>query len=167
VSKSLTQAPDTLPVRPIRRKLREAIRILVTEGCTQREAAQKAGMTEHGLQRALTKPHVQEFRDGVMDAHMTGKTPLAWSVVHKLMIEAASEDVQLKAARTHLDAMGQLTDGKGASDGQARQLIQIITDRVQIGQHPLSERLPGVTEAPPMLDITPSRQTRDESDGSE
>jgi hypothetical protein len=106
-------------------------------------------MTEHGLQRALTRPHVQAYRDGMMRAHLTGKTPKAWSVVHALMEGAASEDVQLKAARTHLEAFGQIS-GLGAGTSQTPQpLIQIVFSQAAMTGEAYMPR-PGVIEAPPV-----------------
>ena len=141
--------------RPLRRSLVEAIRILTLEGTTQKEAAERSGMTEHGLQRALTRPHVQSYRDGMLSAHLNGKTPKAWNVVHKLMEGAASEDVQLKAARTHLEAFGQIS-GLGASTSPGpTQVIQIVCNSAAVAE-PYMPR-PGVIEAPP-LDYQPGHR---------
>lgn len=151
----------------IRPRLRHAIDLIVKKGLNQSEAAKTSGMQPHSLSLALSRPHVKAYVEGVKRAHLSGATFKAWHSILDLVENAASEDVRHKAARTVLEHAGELGAGLNDKDQAPRQLIQIITDRVQIGQHPLSERLPGVTEAPPMLDITPSRQTHDESDGSE
>ncbi len=84
-----------------------------------------------------------------MRAHLNGKTPKAWNVVHKLMEEAASEDVQLKAARTHLEAFGQIS-GLGAGTSQTPQpLIQIVFSQAAVSGEAYMPR-PGVIEAPPL-----------------
>jgi predicted DNA-binding protein (UPF0251 family) len=137
----------------LRKRLREAIRILVTEGTTQREAAERAGMTEHGLQRALSKPHVRAWRDGMARAHLEGKTPVAWKVVHSLMEGAASEDVQLKAARTHLSAFGELDEDGRRSEAKPFQVIQIITSPAY-REVPPPEVVNGVIEAPPLFVVS-------------
>jgi hypothetical protein len=151
----------------VRPALRAAINLIVNDGLSLVDAAQRTGMKANSLSVALKKPHVKAWVEGVRRARMSSATFKAWHTVIDLMENAASEDVRHKAARSVLEHAGELGAGLNEKDQAPRQLIQIITDRVQIGQHPLSERLPGVTEAPPMLDITPSRPTRDESDGSE
>lgn len=145
----LTNSPLPPHLPPIRAKLREALKIIAIEGASQREAAERAGMSEHGVQRALAKPHVRAYLDGVKRAWKEGRTSKAWANVADLADNAASEDVRLKANRTFLESMGELSPNGNGSDQAPRQLIQIITDRVDISRPPL-ERWPGVTEAPPL-----------------
>lgn len=60
------EAPASLKAPPKPRlspKLRNAITSLVEEGTTQRDAAQRAGMNEKSLSRALKKPHVAAHVD--------------------------------------------------------------------------------------------------------
>ena len=115
---------------------------------TQKEAARLGGLTEHGLQRALQRPQVRELLECVRRARRDGKTAEAWEVVYDLMDGAASEDVRHKAARTVLAAAGELEaeNGKQQTVGQ---LIQIVTQTVNLGDQPAYERLPGVVERPP------------------
>ena len=147
--------------------LRSAITLIVTDGLTVRQAAERSGYKYESLLIAMRKPHVRAFRDGVKRAWMESRTEKAWLTVADLADNAASEDVRLKAAKTFLDAAGELTPDGGDKAGTARQLIQIVTNSVNLGQHPPSERLPGVIEAPAYRVIPHDRQTPDESDGSE
>ena len=156
-----------IPKGQLRPALRAAIDLIVKEGFSQVDAAKTAGMRQHSLSIALKKPHVRAYVEGVKRAHLGSATFKAWHTVLDLMANAASEDVRHKAARTVLDAAGELgNDGNGDGKAQA-QLIQIVTQAVNIGQHPLSERLPGVVEAPAYRVIEHDRQPPDESDGSE
>ncbi len=147
--------------------LRSAIQLIVSDGLTVAEAAGRTGYTTHSLTQALKKPHVRACRDGVKRAWIESRTEKAWLTVADLADNAASEDVRLKAAKTFLDAAGELTPDGGDKAGTARQLIQIVTQSVNLGQHPPSERLPGVIEAPAYRVIPHDRQTPDESDGLE
>lgn len=163
----VNQDGDVIRKGRISPALATVCRLLVEEGITQAEAAKRTGYKAPSLSIALRKPHVKAYLDSVRRAWKENRTSRAWVNVADLADNAASEDVRLKANRTFLEAMGELGGG-GEGDGKApSQLIQIIANHVHTHGHPLSERLPGVVERPPLLDITPHRQTRDESDGSE
>ncbi len=147
--------------------LKAAITLIVHEGLTVREAAGRTGYQYESLAKAMLKPHVRAFRDGVKRAWMESRVEKAWLTVANLADESLSDDVRLKAAKTFLDAAGELTPDGGDKAGTARQLIQIVTQSVNLGQHPPMERLPGVIEAPAYRVIPSDRQTPDESDGLE
>ena len=141
----------------IRPALMTAIRLIVEQGLSQVDAAQRVGMKQESLSKALHKPHVKVALAGVKRAWLESQTSKAWLTVANLAESAVSEDVRLKASRTFLDAAGELTpDDKGGAG--PRQLIQIITRSVQMGAQPLDQRLPGVVEALPAqyIDVTPS-----------
>jgi hypothetical protein len=139
--------------------------LIVQEGLTIPEAAKRTGYRYESLLLALRKPHVRAAKDSVKRAWMESRTEKAWLTVADLADNAASEDVRLKAAKTFLDAAGELTPDGGDKAGTARQLIQIVTQSVNMGGQPPSERLPGVIEAPAYRVIPHDRQTPDESDG--
>ncbi len=147
--------------------LRTAITLIVQEGLTIPEAAQRTGYRYESLLLALRKPHVRAVKDGVKRAWMESQVEKAWLTVADLAGNSLSDDVRLKAAKTFLDAAGELTPDGGDKAGTARQLIQIVTQSVNLGQHPPSERLPGVIEAPAYRVIPSDHQTPDESDGLE
>ncbi len=149
MQQSSDSVPDIPHVKGVRPALLEAIRQLAANPkMTQKEAARLGGLTEHGLQRALQRPQVRELLECVRRARRDGKTAEAWEVVYDLMDGAASEDVRHKAARTVLAAAGELEaeNGKQQTVGQ---LIQIVTQTVNLGDQPAYERLPGVVERPP------------------
>ena len=151
----------------IRPALLTAIRLIVEEGLTQADAAKRVGYKQESLSSALRKPHVQVVVAGVKRAWLDSRTSRAWVNVAQLADGAVSEDVKLKANRIFLEAAGELGGDDRDASKRAQTLIQIVTDKVNIGQHPLSERLPGVVEAPAYRVIEHDRQTPDESDGSE
>lgn len=149
----MPQPSDTVPniphVKGVRPALLEAIRQLAANPkMTQKEAARLGGLTEHGLQRALQRPQVRELLECVRRARRDGKTAEAWEVVYDLMDGAASEDVRHKAARTVLAAAGEL-EAENGKQQVIGQLIQIVTQNVNLGDEPPYERLPGVVERPP------------------
>jgi len=147
--------------------MRAAITFIVHEGLTVREAAARTDYRYESLAKALLKPHVRAFKDSVKRAWMDSMTERAWLTVANLAENSLSDDVRLKAAKTFLDAAGELTPDGGDKTGTARQLIQIVTQSVNLGQQPPSERLPGVIEAPAYRVIPSDRQTLDESDGQD
>lgn len=158
------RAGRKLQIRP---RLRHAIELIVKKGLNQSEAAKHVGMQPHSISLALARPHVKAYVEGVKRAHLEGATFVAWHSIVDLAQNAASEDVRHKASRTILEHAGELGAGLDTGDKSPRQLIQILTQTVQMGSHPLSERLPGVVEAPAHRVIEHDRQTHDESDGSE
>lgn len=128
----------------IRPALITAIRLIVEKGYTQRDAAQAVGMNEVSLSLALHKPHVIEARSAVKRAWLGSATDKAWLTVVTLAETAASEDVRLKAAKTLLDASGELGASK-TPDGP-RTLVQIVVNHAPATPQPIGHRLPGVIE---------------------
>lgn len=139
----------------IRPALASAVRLIVCEGYTIRDAAKAVGYAHGSLKKALGRAHVRAFRTDVKRAWMTSETERAWLGVASLARGAASEDVRLKAQRTILEAAGELNKG----DDDARQTRQLINlTRIEThyhGSEPPNERLPGVIEAPEFIDVTP------------
>lgn len=152
--------------------MRTAITLIVHEGLTVNEAAKRTGYQWESLAKALLKPHVRAFKSDVKRAWLSSETERAYLVAARLARGAASEDVQLKAARLFID-MDQ--EARKAMPDQARQLVQIINHgTVHTGQLP-SQQLSGVIEAQPYqpLTVLPSnsrpvgRAESDEDDGDE
>lgn len=135
----------------IRPALQAAIEAIVECGLTQREAADLVGMQAVSLNMALQKPHVKAFMADVKRAWMESATSQAWQTVSELMRKGKSEDVRLKAARTVLEAAGELGGDKGGGSDQARTLINIVLSTPgQVAPVPSN----GVIEAP-FRDVTP------------
>jgi hypothetical protein len=141
------KAPRPAHIRPA---LRAALVSLVHEGLTITAAAEKAGLQRESLSKALKKPHVQLALSDVRRAWSSNETAKAWLVVARLADGAASEDVQLKAARTILDAAGELTGDKGRDAPKAQQLVQIILSHDGARGVSVSS---GVIESPPFAPL--------------
>ena len=130
----------------IRPRLQDAVRLIVTEGLSQADAAKRSGMTPHSLNVALKKPHVRAFFSHVRDAWMDNRTSKAWLNIAQLADSACSEDVRLKANRTFLEAAGEL-GAKGQDAGKlATALVQIIVNQGQIAGQLTSSQVSGVIE---------------------
>lgn len=123
--------------------LRTAIVLLVEEGLTIPEAAQRIGYKGESLAKALAKPHVRALRADVKAAWMTNQTSRAWLTVAGLASGAQSEDVRLKACRTILEAAGELGRAEDDARGAARTLINIIQSAEVTAP---TESRPGVIE---------------------
>lgn len=85
-------------------KVKAAIEAMVSQGLTRPEAAEAAGMTDHGLYVALTKPHVLAFFNEQMEVLRTAARPRALRKIIDLADDAESERVQLDAAK-YIDGM--------------------------------------------------------------
>ena len=131
--------------------LKTAITLIVHEGLTVADAAKRTGYKTESLAKALIKPHVKAYRASVKHAWLASQTERAWLTVSDLALQANSEDVRLKAAKVFIDADAA---ARQAMPEQARQLVQIVTNTVQIGQQPTDDRLPGVIEAQPFQVLT-------------
>jgi hypothetical protein len=158
----------------IRPRLQDAVRLIVTEGLSQADAARRSGMTPHSLQVALKKPHVRAFMASVKDAWLESRTSKAWLNIAELADGACSEDVRLKANRTFLEAAGELGFKGKDAEGTARQLVQILVTGGHVSVQPTDNRLPGVVEAetfqlpsPQPSDSRPVRRAEIEDDDGE
>ena len=147
---------DTLPLedfgeRRLRPALRLALQVMVENGLSQREAAEFAGMQGDSLTIALKRPHVQTYVAGLKRAWLDNATGVAWRTVSKLMQEGKSEDVRLKAARTVLEAAGELGGPGGAPSDKAQTVINIVMSK---GASADATPASGIIEAP-YRDVTP------------
>lgn len=126
--------------------LRSAIKLITEQGYTVADAAKAVGYQTHSLTQALNKPHVKAARAAVVNAWRSSETFAAWAIVSGLAKEGVSEDVKLKAARTILQAAGEL-DPKADTGGGAQTLINIVLNSGRSAEV-FDDRLPGVIEAP-------------------
>lgn len=155
----------------IRPALDTAIRLIEEQGYTIADAAKSVGYRTHSLVQALHKPHVRAFRAHVKQAWRESESSYAWFTMTRLARNAASEDVKFKSAKFLIE-MDEAANNR--MPDQARQLVQIITNSVNIGQQPTTNRLPNVIEAEPYQVLThqPSdsqrvRRADDEADDEE
>lgn len=152
----MSDAGDTIALQhagkgQIRDTLAAAIDAMVTCGCSTYEAAELAGMSHRGLTLALAKPHVKAYVAGVKRAWLDNATGVAWRTVSKLMTEGRSEDVRLKAARTVLEAAGELGGPGGTPSDKAQTVINIVMSK---GASADATPASGIIEAP-YRDVTP------------
>lgn len=138
-------------IRPL---LQDAVRLIVTEGLSQGDAARRVGMKPHSLYVALRKPHVRAFMTHVRDTWLESRTSKAWLNIAELADGACSEDVRLKANRTFLEAAGELGFKGKEADGVARTLVQIVVNSAPQQQQPTEGQLSGVIEAAPFQVLT-------------
>lgn len=138
-------------IRPL---LQDAVRLIVTEGLSQGDAARRVGMKPHSLYVALRKPHVRAFMTHVRDAWLDSRTSKAWLNIADLADGACSEDVRLKANRTFLEAAGELGFKGKDAENAARTLVQIVVNSAPQQQQPTEGQLSGVIEAAPFQVLT-------------
>lgn len=130
--------------------LRTALVLIVHEGLSVAESAQRTGYKYESLQKALLKPHVRHAKEAVKRAFLASETEQAWLTVIGLARKATSEDIKLKAAKVLLDAAGELTP-KAGDDRGPRALVQIVMHHPSASEaQPITHRLPGVIEAQPI-----------------
>jgi hypothetical protein len=132
--------------------LRTAITLIVHEGLTVADAAKRTGYATESLSKALIKPHVKAFRSSVKRAWLASQTERAWLTVSDLALQANSEDVRLKAAKVFIEAD---QAARNAMPEQARQLVQIVTQNVNLTGHLTASQMPGVIESPPYTPLPP------------
>ena len=132
--------------------LRTAITLIVSEGLTVADAAVRTGYKVHSLTQALKKPHVRAYRSSVKRAWLTSQTDQAWLTVSDLATRACSEDVRLKAAKVFIEAD---QAARNAMPEQARQLVQIVTQNVNLTGHLTASQMPGVIESLPYQPLQP------------
>jgi hypothetical protein len=133
MTNQLTTKPKRDQKGRIRPALSTAIQLIVTEGLTISDAAQRVGMARESLSRALIKPHVRALREAVKRAWLSSETDKAWLTVAALASGANSEDVKLKAAKVILEAAGELGGPSADAISGARSLVNIVI------QHPVRE----------------------------
>jgi hypothetical protein len=106
-------------------KLHKAIEIMVWEGASRREAAQRAGLSDHGLRQALRRPHVlAHYRAECEVLRTSGRAKR----LHRLE-ELAAQDENRNAAVAAIKVAEQLGDEQAASGARLNLpglVIQII-----------------------------------------
>jgi hypothetical protein len=73
LSTSLPEQPKPSPIERVTGKVRTAIEAMVWEGLPRAKAAEKAGISEHGLYKALRKPPVKAFYMEQLDVLRTSE----------------------------------------------------------------------------------------------
>ena len=110
-------------------KLKRAIDILVTDGCTITTAANAVGLTRENLRRALHKDHVAQELDRTVRKYLSmNGAKAAYRLVH-LTANAKSEYVQLEAAKDVLDRAGIGKTDDGARGQELNVQINLGSER--------------------------------------
>ena len=143
-----TDAPVKQKKQQIRPPVAAALQLIVHEGLSITDAARRVGMQRESLSKALKKPHIVARLADVKRAWLESETFKAWNTVAFLADGAASEDVRLKAARTILEARGELSDPTRKAPPTAAFAVQIITSPASVQAVPSSAS--GVFEIPPL-----------------
>lgn len=132
--------------KSVRPPVMAAIHLIVEEGISINDAAQRVGYNPISLGVALKKPHVLAAKAAVKRAWLASETDKAWLTVTSLAQSAGSEDVRLKASKVLLEASGELGSQDAERKGPAS-LVQInIAHQPAIGAQPSPHQLPGVIE---------------------
>ena len=150
----VTKGGETIHKGRMRPALASAIRLIVEEGLSQCDAAQRVGLRQESLSKALHKPHVRAFKEGVKRAWLASRTEKAWHTMAQLADSSSSDDVRHKSAKVFLEAAGELGGGNGGDDGP-RQLVQIVLHQALASAQPIAHRLPGVIEHEPAQRMRP------------
>lgn len=95
--KQLPDSPKPPAKHRIKPALREAIRLMIWEALPRALAAQRAGMTDHGLYQALQRPHVQKLYNQEFTRLKDGSAVRAFINIVDLADNATSQDVRLRA----------------------------------------------------------------------
>lgn len=134
-------------------KVRTAIEAMVWDGLPRAQAAEKAGISEHGLYKALRKPPVKAFYLSELEVLRTSERAANIHALREVR-DAKSNQMATVAA---VKVLEQLTDqasergAAGATPGVVVQIVNQLTAGHQI-QHPTQ------IDAKPLmqLDVVPS-----------
>lgn len=83
----------------ISKRLRRAIELMVWESLPRDKAAERAGMTDHALYKALRKQHVKSLYKQEHDSFRSGAALRAFNRQVELAEESPSHDVRERANR--------------------------------------------------------------------
>ena len=132
----------------IRPPVEQAIQLIVARGLTILEAAESVGMKGPSLAKALRRGHISDRLTHVRREWMESKTLRAWVTVAELAEDAASEDTRLRAARTILEAAGELNPNRHTDAPRVASLVQIILQGSDAPAVTVQGTHAGVFEAP-------------------
>jgi hypothetical protein len=129
-----------------------AIDLMVVQGLRRKEAAEAAGMTDHGLREALKKPHVRSFRNERERAYLDR---VGWEGVRtaeKLMRDGKSEHVRLDAAKYLAAFNEELRKARGDQGGGGANVnVTLALQGIQAQQLPQGWKPPKGAAVPEHL----------------
>jgi hypothetical protein len=129
-----------------------AIDLMVVQGLRRKDAAEAAGMTDHGLREALKKPHVRHFRNERERAYLDR---VGWEGVRtaeQLMRNGKSEHVRLDAAKYLAAFNEELRKARGdQGGGGANFSVTLALQGIQTQQLPKGWKPPQGASVPEHL----------------
>jgi hypothetical protein len=130
-------------------KLLTALNCMIWEGLTRKRAAERAGMSEHGLWAALRRPHVRQWYLREIDVLRTSERARNIHALIEVRDTADNSMARVSAVKT-LEAISDVEAARGGSATMTPGLvIQVITN-----------------DAPPRV-INPPTIEHDDGDASE
>lgn len=151
VSPSLASNPASKPteILKISGRNKVAIDAMVWEGLNRRDAASKAGLKDHALYVALSKPHVKAYYMRQLDVLRTSERARNVHTLTDVRDQTSNQMARVQAVK----ALEQIDDVEHSSRGsQALPGLQIVI-------------VQGVTDArltQPMVDVTNNRASSNE-----
>lgn len=148
-----THKPTKLPgttskdakIERVTGKNKVAIAAMVWEGLNRREAAQRAGLTDHSLYVALSKPHCKAYYMQQLDVLRTSERARNIHTLVDVRDQMSNQMARVQAVK----ALEQIDDAEAASRG-ANSLpgLQIVI-------------MQGATTQPTTIDVSPTKLTHD------
>lgn len=148
VSPSIQSNPASKPaeVLKISGKNKVAIDAMVWEGLNRKDAAQKAGLKDHALYVALSKPHVKAYYMRQLDVLRTSERARNIHTLTDVRDQKSNQMARVQAVK----ALEQIDEGETVSRGsQALPGLQIV-----IVQGGTDARLTQAVQVNPQIDAT-------------
>jgi hypothetical protein len=116
-------------------KLLIALTSMIWEGLTRKQAAERSGMSEHGLWAALRRPHVRQWYRAEIDVLRTSERARNVHALVDVRDNADNSMARVNAVKT-LEALDDTEAARGGSTaGQTPGLvIQVITTGAEVSK---------------------------------
>lgn len=125
-------------------KLRKAIEDMVWTGARRPEAAERAGLTDHGLRAALKKPHVKAAYLAELDVLRTSERARNIHTLVDVRDQTGNQMARVNAVK----ALEQLDEQPGTGRSNAPQLPGLVVQIINNGQAAVEAKViePDATE---------------------
>jgi hypothetical protein len=143
VSRQQLAAQDRSLPGKVTGRLKTAITAMVWDGASRKEAAQVAGLSDHGLRQALRRAHVKRFYLSELDVLRTSERARNVFALVDVRDNSSNSMSRVQAART----LEQLTEQAESRPRGQYQQVPGLTIVIQHG--PQSPR------TPPTIDVEP------------
>ena len=166
---TIEREPKSAKTRVVSRRVRHAIDLMISgQAKTQKDAAEKAGLTRERFCRALKESHVQEYLGAQTRVLLAQSQAPAAATLMTLLEQAKSEHVRKDIAVTLLGYNGMHAEGDrgplvsvafGAGPGYIIDLSGQHTDPNEVTQ--IIGAVGGVRyghKQPDIIDVTPTRR---------